>query len=229
MSDKSIRVQEYKLSSYADSFKGVSPTPTIGISRGRRTKDNDLSTDTRHLLKQMMRTSKLSFSQQKLLDGMIQNGGSLPITPFNEHSNEIIHERRQNYKQMEKLDWFYNRPKIRTRQQIQQAGAYDVDMFRTIAMKNMTVEKEKFQVSLEPETVKPKHNQSKEHKEMIQIPEEIDEFTMIEQEIEERRQWLDDMVGLGRGDQYKRQIQNEIRLRIARLEALHKERTRKGI
>lgn len=27
----------------------------------------------------------------------------------------------------------------------------------------------------------------------------------------ERRQWIDDMVALGRGDQYKKQIQGEIR------------------
>ena len=54
-------------------------------------------------------------------------------------------------------------------------------------------------------------------------------FYLVEQEIAERRQWMDDMVALGRGDQYKRQIQGEIRQRIIRLEALHKEMTKHGL
>lgn len=54
-------------------------------------------------------------------------------------------------------------------------------------------------------------------------------FYQVEQEIAERRQWMDDMVALGRGDQYKRQIQGEIRQRIIRLEALHKEMTKNGL
>ena len=41
-------------------------------------------------------------------------------------------------------------------------------------------------------------------------------------EIEERRQWLADMIKLGRGDTYKRQIQNEIAVRFSRLTQLKK-------
>ncbi|KAJ3277999.1 hypothetical protein HDU76_010063, partial [Blyttiomyces sp. JEL0837] len=40
--------------------------------------------------------------------------------------------------------------------------------------------------------------------------EPLDEFNMLEEEIQERRQWMDDMIALGHGEKYKRQIQQEI-------------------
>ncbi|KAI9344966.1 hypothetical protein BDR26DRAFT_893667 [Obelidium mucronatum] len=52
---------------------------------------------------------------------------------------------------------------------------------------------------------------------------EIDEFDMVFKEIEERKQWLDDMVALGRGDVYRKQIQSEIALRIKRLEQIDRD------
>lgn len=39
---------------------------------------------------------------------------------------------------------------------------------------------------------------------------DLDEFDIVTSEIEERRQWLDDMIALGHGNKYKRQIQSEI-------------------
>ncbi|KAJ3042107.1 hypothetical protein HDV00_008189 [Rhizophlyctis rosea] len=56
--------------------------------------------------------------------------------------------------------------------------------------------------------------------------EELDEFNMVLQEIQERRQWLDDMMALGRGNKFKDQIRNEIAVRISKLEQLDRERTR---
>ncbi|KAI8608673.1 hypothetical protein BC830DRAFT_934159 [Chytriomyces sp. MP71] len=53
---------------------------------------------------------------------------------------------------------------------------------------------------------------------------ELDEFDMVFKEIEERKQWLDDMISLGRGDVYRQQIQNEIATRIKRLEQIDRER-----
>jgi Uncharacterised protein family (UPF0193) len=40
------------------------------------------------------------------------------------------------------------------------------------------------------------------------------------EEISERRQWLDDMVALGREGQYKDQIRKEIKERLSRLRQL---------
>ncbi|KAJ3351488.1 hypothetical protein HDU83_008865 [Entophlyctis luteolus] len=58
--------------------------------------------------------------------------------------------------------------------------------------------------------------------------EDVDEFDMVYKEIEDRKQWLDDMIALGRGDVYRRQIQNEIAVRIKRLEQLDRARNSSG-
>ncbi|KAJ3207086.1 hypothetical protein HDU82_004079 [Entophlyctis luteolus] len=58
--------------------------------------------------------------------------------------------------------------------------------------------------------------------------EDVDEFDMVYKEIEDRKQWLDDMIALGRGDVYRRQIQNEIAVRIKRLELLDRARNSSG-
>jgi hypothetical protein len=52
-----------------------------------------------------------------------------------------------------------------------------------------------------------------------EVKEEIDEIEMrnfiissiVQQEISERRQWMSEMISLGRGDVHKRQMQVEIR------------------
>ncbi len=36
-------------------------------------------------------------------------------------------------------------------------------------------------------------------------------LNLVENEIQERKQWLDEMIALGQGDLYKRSIQQEIR------------------
>ncbi|KAL2913695.1 hypothetical protein HK105_206855 [Polyrhizophydium stewartii] len=159
-------------------------TATDGSGTARqRARESDLSPETRHLLKSLMRTSKLTYSQQRFLDGLVSG--------------------------------------IRTLDQIKQAGMYEPDVFRTTPMKDMQAEKERFQDRLEG-IERPKDSlkafgrrrglRSKEVDAMPAIAEEpaVDEFEMVQQEIQERRQWLDDMIALGRGDKYKRQIQGEI-------------------
>ncbi|KAJ3298740.1 hypothetical protein HK104_010305 [Borealophlyctis nickersoniae] len=56
--------------------------------------------------------------------------------------------------------------------------------------------------------------------------EDLDEFDMVMGEIQERRQWLDDMIALGHGDKYKDAIRAEIASRISKLEQIDRERTR---
>jgi hypothetical protein len=36
-------------------------------------------------------------------------------------------------------------------------------------------------------------------------------LNLVETEIQERKEWLDEMIALGQGDAYKRSIQQEIR------------------
>ncbi|KAJ3217366.1 hypothetical protein HDU67_008068 [Dinochytrium kinnereticum] len=109
------------------------------------------------------------------------------------------------------------------------SGALEPEPFRPKASKNNDEEKKRLQWLMEsngskledqPDPCeKPKPSRAKN--------EELDEFKMVFEEIQDRRQWLDDMIALGHGEQYKRQIQSEIALRLRRLEDIDKERTRK--
>ncbi|KAJ3275488.1 hypothetical protein HDV01_000315 [Terramyces sp. JEL0728] len=97
----------------------------------------------------MMKTSKLTFSQQKYLDGMISDNGSLPIFNKNPNRKEVLVEVRNAAKEADKLIWFQKNPQMRTFDQIKQRGSYDIEMFRTSPKKNMQKEKEMFQEKLE--------------------------------------------------------------------------------
>ncbi|KAJ3320879.1 hypothetical protein HDV06_004775 [Boothiomyces sp. JEL0866] len=139
---------------------------------------------------------------------MIADNGCLPTTSKNPNRKEVLVDVKNAAKEADKLIWFQKNPQIRTLDQIKQNGSFEVEMFRTTPKKNMQKEKEIFQEKLENNPVVLKRREKEK------AEPEFNEITMLEDEIAERRQWLDDMVALGRGDVYKRQIQTEIMLVI---------------
>ncbi|EGF80402.1 hypothetical protein BATDEDRAFT_88566 [Batrachochytrium dendrobatidis JAM81] len=226
---------------------------TFSATHTRRIKESDISPSTRGLLKSIMRSSKLTYAQQRHLDSLVSDRGSLPSYPSNSmHSRGGVaspprlnfgmevasdRERRTVARAAELSEWM-SKPGIRTLTQIKQSGMYKQESFRTTPMKDMSVQKEVFQDRLEG-IDRPKDSLAKQSRRQAggaNMPapnqfvcldsEPIDEFDMIQGEIHERRQWIDDMIALGRGDQYKRQIQSEIAQRIARLERIHKEKAK---
>jgi hypothetical protein len=145
-----------------------------------------------------MKTSKLTFTQQKYLDTIMQADGSLPLsTP----KSQIIIEQRQTAKSAEKHEWFHNPPSLRTREKIIAAGLYEQEIYRCIPKKDMFKEKERYQIKLEDQP---------EEKVIKVVEKEINENDMLVSEIYEREKWMQDMVKLGRGGNYRKQIQSEI-------------------
>ncbi|KAI9357036.1 hypothetical protein DFJ73DRAFT_958144 [Zopfochytrium polystomum] len=126
------------------------------------------------------------------------------------------------------------RPAIRTLAQIVRSDAFDEEPYRPPIRKNGEAEKRRLQSFMETNG-KPASltgNGGGAHAASAapaghESPEVLDEFEMVQGEIDERRQWLDDMIALGRGDAYRRQIQGEIAERVRRLEQIHRERTAK--
>ncbi|OUM69617.1 hypothetical protein PIROE2DRAFT_2486 [Piromyces sp. E2] len=70
-------------------------------------------------------------------------------------------------------------------------------------------------------------NMDHESDENIEMEEEFDEVDMLINEIKERQEFLNDMTLLGQGKKYKSKIQFEINERMARLEQLKKNPTKK--
>ncbi|KAJ3043854.1 hypothetical protein HK097_001626 [Rhizophlyctis rosea] len=219
-------------------WKGGMGAPGSGSMAGTGKKESELSGSTRLLLKSMMHQSKLSLSQQRFLDTLIQDGAALPQNP-SPHINllrdpttsspQILNSRPPRPRPIT----YYRRPAVRTLDKIIDSGAFEPEVFRGGAKKNSTHEKEKLQnymASNGATTSDPAllHSDTTSEPPDHSDPVELDEFNMVMQEIQERRQWLDDMIKLGRGDKYKGQIRNEIAVRISRLEQLDRERTRNG-
>ncbi|KAI8928269.1 hypothetical protein BC831DRAFT_397740 [Entophlyctis helioformis] len=218
----------------------------------RSAKDADLSPNTRMLLKSKYDAiSKLSYSQQRFLDGLVSDAGSLPprptasmhqqpgtaspypythgaATPSHAASDRDRDGSRTAARAAELAEW-RSKPGIRTLEQIKQTGSYEPERFRTRPLKNMDTEKQRFQDLLEGVEAPKDSLKAPRRRQccMCMCMAPVGWLILavaVQQEIAERRQWLDDMIALGRGDQFKRQIQAEIALRVSRLEQIHKER-----
>ncbi|KAH6562288.1 hypothetical protein BASA50_010510 [Batrachochytrium salamandrivorans] len=244
-------VMNLELNTSSDSLKSISCRSTLLIpGHSRLAKEVNLSPNTQCLLKGMMRSAKLTYSQQRCLDSLVRDHGSLPSRPMDAmHAQDNLactalpetsqrygqpQTGRQNTRTTEWLEW-RSKPGLRTLDQIKRSGMYAPELFRPTPMKDMSVEKGVFQDrlegkdrasdSLDRHTRSHRTNHHEQQAESRSLdPSPIDEFEMVQGEINERRQWIDDMVSLGRGMQYKRQIQNEISQRVSRLEQIHKER-----
>ncbi|KAJ3115406.1 hypothetical protein HDU96_000711 [Phlyctochytrium bullatum] len=202
-----------------------------------------LSPETRALFKNMMRSSKLTTTQQRFLDELVKDGYSLPATPqpgmtgrFSTEPPESLSvklsaalpaPRRKAMNFVSQL-----RPSIRTKNAIVESGDLEPEHFRPKATKNLAEEKKRLQWLMESNGSTEEAGNDEEMGASKASGkegdgEDLDEFKMVFQEIQERRQWLDDMIALGHGEQYKRQIQQEIALRLKRLEDIDKERSKK--
>ncbi|KAI9206962.1 uncharacterized protein BJ171DRAFT_472945 [Polychytrium aggregatum] len=201
-------------------------------SRAREIKTSSLSAETQGLFKYMMKSSRLSHSQQRYLDELVKDGYSLPPTP----SQASITQVRGPIPRPISLGIFeqkpadtFARPGLRTRDQIVMTGAYEPDEWRPSPHKDSSKEKDRLQnlmangfqsaksasgdddIGIPVSKLGRRRAGAKAIEHTDQAP-ELDEFEMVVEEINERRKWLDDMIALGRGEPFKRQIQNEIAL-----------------
>ncbi|KAJ3408681.1 hypothetical protein CcCBS67573_g00039 [Chytriomyces confervae] len=166
-------------------------------------------------------------------------------------------QRRLHKKQVMKSELLNPRAGLRSLSTILESDAFKEEIYRPPVTKNFVAEKCKLQKFMETdggknvslidedlhlfntgahgEAARVTHGRRRGHglgtvARAAEGPErdDIDEFDMVFKEIEERKQWLDDMVSLGRGDVYRQQIQNEISSRVKRLEQIDRERTTKS-
>ncbi|KAJ3092159.1 hypothetical protein HK102_010284 [Quaeritorhiza haematococci] len=220
----------------------------------------------------MMKSSKLNYHQQRLLENCIRDTSSLPsaFIPHNSRSAASPSPTATIASSTPDRLNGHVKPQLRTRDQIVQSGAFELEPWRPRPYKNYETEKAHLQrkmvtsgnpdasISSDEDEDYPANEgvgldslhmveldgsgavarrsgpklrgQNPKGKLRRRVPmdkdEGADEFEMVLTEIEERRQWLDDMIALGHGQKYRQQIQSEIALRIRRLEKLDKERSR---
>lgn len=75
-----------------------------------------------------MKSSKLTFSQQKILDQVIRDGSVFPVSHQTQTGRPpTVFDKSKAYA-TSKLNWS-QRPSIRTLRQIKEAGAYEMETF----------------------------------------------------------------------------------------------------
>ncbi|ORX82945.1 hypothetical protein BCR32DRAFT_267329 [Anaeromyces robustus] len=204
------------------------------------------SQSTQNLVKSMMKSSRLTYSQQQILDNLLQEGVAFPPTNYFKQSPQK--------KQIHPINIYNGRciyqnskPKIRTKQMIlrRDPTAYQREQFISNMKYNKDTEKEKMKLQAYmasngltsnpeeylktfPEIGSQRRKiMEKGHDNDFEQYEEIDEVNMLINEIKERQEFLNDMTQLGQGKKYKNKIQFEINERIATLEKLKKESLKK--
>ncbi|TPX68067.1 hypothetical protein SpCBS45565_g03353 [Spizellomyces sp. 'palustris'] len=213
----------------------------VGKEHSTASKESELTAGTRGVLKSMMRSSKLSQSQQRFLDSFLQGGAPLPATPtpgMSFRPSSSASSPVSYYKTIVPRAHLppTHRPQIRTLAQIAQTDAFEIDMYRPTPKKNYALEKDRLQTLMatnghtSPAAESDIYSETQPNKRTNRHhgdddDDVLDEFDMVMKEIEDRRQWLDDMIALGHGEKFKRQIQTEIAQRIRRLEQIDRERT----
>ncbi|XP_076824027.1 UPF0193 protein EVG1-like [Clavelina lepadiformis] len=186
-----------------------------------------LSNQTKELLKVMMEESKLSNFQRRKLNETVQNGRSLPVQvapSSSERAHKIV-----PFPPPQKAFSMKGRlpSSMRTREDIEESGAYERPQFVPKPIKSLEKEKDRLSnIMAYGEDVKPKSKQQilQERRRKTDLP-QVDRFDEIEREIEERKQFLADMEKVGQGKNYRPIISSQISQLIKEMEDIDKQRT----
>lgn len=189
-----------------------------------------VSKETQELMKVMMEESRLTNFQRRKLNEALKDKSSLPTnvpptSSFVKKKNLHIPPAPTSYTMRGKPI-----TAIRTKQAIEDSGAYERDKF--VPKPTVSLEKEKSRLSnimAFGEDVLPpsKEEVLQKHREKIKLMQtvEIDRFEEIQQEIEERKSFLELMFQTGKGREYEPIISVQISKLIREMEVIDQQRT----
>ncbi|KAM6971880.1 UPF0193 protein EVG1 [Aplochiton taeniatus] len=182
------------------------------------------SKDTQAMLKLMMQESRLTNFQQRQINDRMKKGAALPLTcnptssspPSQPKSKAVQHGQT----------CLSSKPQRRSADACSSGENYTREMFRPSATRDLEKEKRRLQNILatgqeEPNSQKPKVPLKLSRQEEV----ERDRFQEVLEEIEQRRQFLEEMTALGKGKNYQTLINTEISQKIRELEVIDKARS----
>ena len=118
-------------------------------------------------------------------------------------------------------------PKLKTLSQIVDSDAYSIPQYVPKVFKSRDLEKKKLFAAMSgQEYTDEQLSTKKSTKRASEYIEPGDEFAELLAEIQERQEWLQDMMEMGAGQTYRTRITTEIQQRIRRLEQIDSERSR---
>ncbi|KAG9277475.1 UPF0193 protein EVG1 [Astyanax mexicanus] len=181
------------------------------------------SNDTRELLQLMMRESRLTSFQQRQLNNQLKKGGALPLRCNPTSSAPPLQAQPQP--SLSKGRALSVRPQRRSAEQCSAGDNYTRERFQPSAARDLEKEKRRLQNIFatgqeEPQLSVPQTQPPKRAEET-----HTDRFQEVLDEIEERRQFLEEMTALGRGRDYNHIINFEISQKIKELELIDMKRS----
>lgn len=187
------------------------------------------SASTHKLLKEMMQESKLTNFQQRHLEKSLRGGGSLPTqcAPTSSTKKKPASAPKKESKVLNARNY---KPVIRTKQQMEDMGAFDkpdyTPMPNTKGKDNERQKDRLANIMAFGEDIDPKKKkQMARPKGPVNDEPDIDRFDELQLEIDERRNFLSEMEKHGQGAKFRPLIETEISQKIREMELIDKKRT----
>ncbi|XP_065826330.1 UPF0193 protein EVG1-like [Oscarella lobularis] len=182
----------------------------------------EYSKETQDLLKRMMAESKLTNLQQRKLQQSVTKGNSLPIV---DPTRKVT--KTSSATKAKRTDPKMQRSGLRSKEAILESEAQKTSFYRPPPGKYVSSEeKEKLQNRMAFGCdIDPTRRKKEEPTVDDDVEIDVDQFDEVIKEIEERRQFLDDMEAIGKGKAYRAKIEAEISQKIRELEVIDQERS----
>ncbi|XP_076130463.1 UPF0193 protein EVG1 [Alosa pseudoharengus] len=181
------------------------------------------SKETQEMLKLMMQESRLTNLQQRKLSSHLRKGEALPLTCNPTSSAPPPQPKPMAIKTSTSL----SAKPLRRQAEVCKAGdSYKRELFRPSATRDLEKEKRRLQNILSGSEGDPKPRGVRSLAKGKSVDEEEkDRFQEVLEEIEDRKQFLEEMTSLGMGSHYQHIINTEISQKIRELELIDKARS----
>uniref|UniRef100_UPI00398F5A72 UPF0193 protein EVG1-like n=1 Tax=Pristiophorus japonicus TaxID=55135 RepID=UPI00398F5A72 len=170
----------------------------------------------------MMQESKLNQFQQRQLNRSLHGGKAFPVScnPISSQISAPPPLPPASSLQVRPS----SKPRLRPADRCRAGDAYQRERFRPRPTRNLEKEKQRLQNIMATGKDVPEANQKQKlRKEQDEAP-EIDRFEELCNEIEERREFLEQMEAVGRGKDFRAIIHTEISQKIYEMEEIDKRR-----
>ncbi|XP_067230895.1 UPF0193 protein EVG1 isoform X2 [Chanodichthys erythropterus] len=188
-------------------------------SKYKESRVTNYRTETRQLIQLMMQESRLTDFQQRQINNQLKNGGALPLTFTPLEQKKVQPEPR-----VSRWTSLIGHQQRRSAERCSAGDNYKREQFQPSATRDLEKEKRRLQnvLSTGQKDAGPTHSQ----RDLTERREQqIDRFQEVLDEIEDRRQFLEEMIALGKGHQYQHLINTEISQKICELEEIDRKRS----
>ncbi|OCT85521.1 UPF0193 protein EVG1 [Xenopus laevis] len=196
----------------------------VGTGFWNSAKPAQYSKETQELLRVMMEESKLTNFQKRQIKERLQGGDALPVQ-CHPSSSDTGRRCPVTTCQRPRATLQPCRPSLRPAEKCRAGDAYCRDKFHPRPTRDLNKEKCKLQNIMATGKDLPTPTRVTPQKEDQEEEEEKDRFDELVAEVQERKDFLEDMEALGRGKDYRNIINTEISQKLREMQIIDKQRS----